>query len=124
MIHVKRNFKDEPDEKTISFVCCNDFKRTGWGGAPKWRSDMAMAIEAAVMGTNFSHDQKQRFGGFAMKFVIGVLGLSILAAIVGVFAASELHDMATGANDSSAVHRASATDPTQPSQKIQQWVNH
>ncbi|WP_296443961.1 hypothetical protein, partial [Rhodoferax sp. UBA5149] len=65
-------------------------------------------------------------GGFEMKTVIGVLGLSILAAIVGVFAASELHDRAIEADGSSDVIRATATDatPSQPSQKIQQWVNY
>lgn len=46
-----------------------------------------------------------------MKTVIVVLGLSILSAILGVFAATELHEMAIEAG------------ATQPSQKIQQWVN-
>lgn len=46
-----------------------------------------------------------------MKAVIGVLGLSILAAIVGVYSAAELQEMSTEAG------------AAQPSQKIQQWVN-
>lgn len=53
----------------------------------------------------------KHLGGFAMKTVIVVVGLSILSAIVGVFAATELHEMSIEA------------DATQPSQKIQQWVN-
>jgi hypothetical protein len=46
-----------------------------------------------------------------MKTVLGVLGLAILSAFIGVFAATELND------------RATETEATQPSQKIQQWVN-
>lgn len=46
-----------------------------------------------------------------MKAVLGVVGVSILSAIVGVFAATELNDITTEA------------EATQPSQKIQQWVN-
>lgn len=46
-----------------------------------------------------------------MKTVLGVLGLSLLSAIVGVFAATELQQMSMDA------------DTTHPSQKIQQWVN-
>lgn len=46
-----------------------------------------------------------------MKAVMGVVGLSILSAIVGVFSATELQERSTEAG------------AAQPSQKIQQWVN-
>lgn len=59
-----------------------------------------------------------------MKTLIGVVGLSILAAIVGVFAATELHDMASESADSRAVSGTYAGGAAQPSQRIQQWVNH
>ena len=60
-----------------------------------------------------------------MKVVMGVLGLSILAAVVGVWAASgDLQELANRADSAGAVHRASEPGSRQPSQKIQQWVNH
>lgn len=59
-----------------------------------------------------------------MKTVIGVLGLSILSAIVGVFAAAELHEISGETESSTAVFGAHTTGPAQPSQRIQQWVNH
>ena len=47
-----------------------------------------------------------------MRAFFGALILSIVSAIVGILAASELHDL------------ESAAGSTQPSQKIQQWVNY
>lgn len=63
------------------------------------------------MALNLRDAMDKHLEGFAMKTVIVVLGLSILSAIVGIFAATELHEMSIEA------------DATQPSQKIQQWVN-
>lgn len=59
-----------------------------------------------------------------MKTVMGILGLSILSAIVGVFAATELHDMAMEADSSRAAPDAHPGAVAQPSQRTQQWVNH
>ena len=59
-----------------------------------------------------------------MKTVMGILGLSILSAIVGVFAATELHDLTTEADGSRAAPGGHAASPPQPSQRTQQWVNH
>lgn len=59
-----------------------------------------------------------------MKTVMGILGLSILSAVVGVFAATELHDMAMEADGSRAAPGARPAGPAQPSQRTQQWVNH
>lgn len=59
-----------------------------------------------------------------MKTLIGIVGLSILAAIVGVFAATELHDIASETEDSRATSGTYPGGATQPSQRIQQWVNH
>lgn len=48
-----------------------------------------------------------------MKVVMSVLGLSILAAVVGVLAASgDLQELANGADSSGATHRASESDPS------------
>jgi L-cystine uptake protein TcyP (sodium:dicarboxylate symporter family) len=53
-----------------------------------------------------------------MKTVFVTVVLSILSAVVGIFAATELHDLSAST--------ISSTDKTssQSSQKIQQWVNH
>lgn len=59
-----------------------------------------------------------------MKTVMGILGLSILSAIVGVFAATELHDMAMEADGSRSAPGGQPAGSAQPSQRTQQWINH
>jgi hypothetical protein len=59
-----------------------------------------------------------------MKTILGVMSLSIMSAIVGVFSAAELHEVKSAENGSSDAIRTTTADSTQPSQKIQQWVNY
>ena len=58
-----------------------------------------------------------------MKTVMVVLGLSLVSAFVGVFAATELHEMRLETNLLNSSRQATTANATQPSQKIQQWVN-
>lgn len=59
-----------------------------------------------------------------MKTILGVMSLSIMSAIVGVFSAAELHEGESAAGASSDTIRATTADARQPSQKIQQWLNY
>ena len=87
---------------------------------------MGIATEAAVIGTNYSYCHRIPVEGLEMKTVFAVLILSIMSAIVGIFASTELHEMAIATGSSNDTLRATTADatPAQPSQKIQQWVNH
>ena len=58
-----------------------------------------------------------------MKTFIAVLSLCIVSAIVGVFAARELHEMTTAAGGARAVIRAT-TAGTISQQQIQQNLDH
>ncbi len=79
---------------------------------------MEMNLVADVIGTNFASQLVTKLGGYEMKAVFVTVVLSILSAVVGIFAATELHDLSAST--------ISSTDKTssQSSQKIQQWVNH
>ena len=60
-----------------------------------------------------------------MKAFFGALVLSLVSAIVGIFASTELHEMTLAAGGSSAVIRATTAETALPldSQQIKQKVN-
>ncbi|WPC65428.1 hypothetical protein [Rhodoferax ferrireducens] len=61
-----------------------------------------------------------------MKTFFAVIFLSVVSAILGVFAVTELCDKAMAAGVTSDAVRARKADanPSLPRQKIQQWVNN
>lgn len=61
-----------------------------------------------------------------MRAFIGALVMSIVSAIVAVFAVTELCGKTIAAGGSNDAVRAGTTDgkPPQQRQKIQQWVNY
>ncbi len=78
---------------------------------------MGIATEAAVIGTNYSYGHRIPVEGLEMKTVFAVHILSIMSAIVGIFASTELHEMAIatgGSNDArSSDHSGRDTSTTQ-----------
>jgi hypothetical protein len=63
-------------------------------------------------------------GGLEMKSFIGALVLSLVSAFVGIFAATELHEISCDDEGVDAARQATRSDTSHPSQKIQQWVNY
>ena len=61
-----------------------------------------------------------------MKTLFGVMGLSILSALVAVFAITELCTKPNPGASSIGGVRAKSTEAGVPNtrQKVQQWVNH
>lgn len=59
-----------------------------------------------------------------MKSFIGALVLSLVSAFVGIFAATELHEISRDDEGVDAARQATRSDTSHPSQKIQQWVNY
>lgn len=61
-----------------------------------------------------------------MRAFIGAVILSIVSAIVAVFAVTELCEktITTGRSADAIRERTTHTTPQQPKQKIRQWVNY
>lgn len=61
-----------------------------------------------------------------MKAFFGAIVLTLVSAVVGVFAATELHEMTSTAGGSSAIIRADTVDAAaeQESEQIKQRVNY
>jgi len=86
-------------------------------GAKKlWSPPLALILHAA----------KKHLEGLEMKTFFAVIFLSVMSAILGVFAVTELCDKAIAAGVTSDAARARKADanPSLPRQKIQQWVNN